>query len=503
MLLSHRFGAAIALVVLCGVRSAAARAPRAEPSAYGRFTLDTRSCELSFSFASGKRVALFKPPLCGAEGSEEGVFEAVESIGALALPARGGQEEYHLFQIELPSAGNSGPAPSPYWAVVIRADAAWASAKPFYEGDGLQTAQLTAGAHAGLVLSEPPTTTERGTQITIRFGAASSVPIAVLPSKVVRRTRRTLNGQLIGGFHASNWRPVVRNGDNDVVIDEDGQCALPRDAAGEDFGPVRVLADEVSWDDGRTVLKCVSIQGYRPAPAAPPAPPPGPNVPGAPSAAECSRPAPKSGGPARTQLAITDQQGELANVEACKMRAAYTALDKSLSTKAVAAEKLLAAQSAWNAFLDGHDDERFPHMDEQGYYGSMLGMCIQMDHQAQYKARTAELRSMTPCKAGSAPLEKVQADVNAAERALRDAMTKILTRYNKDSKFVAALRKAEQAFERWRAAQAAYQSAASGGNASCGLRETERVTRARTKQLGVWLEPPREGDGCSGSYGSL
>jgi uncharacterized protein YecT (DUF1311 family) len=498
MLYRQGLVSAALLTVVAIPRPAAARAPGAEPSAYGRFVIDAHSCQVSFRFSSGKTAPLFKAPACGTESSDEGSVDSLETIGSVTLPARAGTDEYHLFTMNLPSQGNSGPPSLPFWAVVVRSDAAWASVQPFYEGEELSVGQLLTAPGGGLVVSEPATTTDAGVKFTILFGAASSVRLSTMPSKVISRTQRTLVGDFIGGFHASNWRPVVRSGNNDVVIDEDGTCVLPKTEAGQNAGPVRLLAEETKWDDGRSNLKCLAVHAGASGAAQAAAEA---VVPGAPSAAECKYLPPKSNAPITTQLAATDQQANAANVEACKMRAAYTGLDKGTGAKPGASDKLLTAQKAWSAFLDAHDDERFPHLDEQGYYGSIVGMCIQAEHADAYKARTLELRAMQPCKVSTTSLSSAQASVAAAQLAMNSALSKMLTGYSKDHKFVAALLKAQLAFETLRRAHAAYAEAESGGNAVCGAHELERVTRARTAQLNVWLKPVAEGDTCGGSYG--
>jgi uncharacterized protein YecT (DUF1311 family) len=456
--------------------------------------MDATSCQVSFQLSAGKTIPLFKSPTCP-EGGDSGItLDSIEKVGSLALPAREGTDEYHLFTVLQTNVGNSGPPSVPFWAVVVRSNGAWATVQPFYEGEELSVGKILAGPAPTLAVSEPATTTDSGVEFTIRFGLASRARLAALPSKVISKIQRTLVGEYFTGFHASNWRPVVRAGNDDTVIDDDGSCALSKADPGTDVGPVRLLAEETKWDDGRTQLKCLSVQAAAPTPTAL-------SVPGAPSAADCTRPAPKSSAPARTQLEINEQQYSAALAEACKMRTAYTTLDKAAASKPGAAEKLLAAQTAWNKFSDAHDGERFPHQDEQGYYGSMLGMCVGAEDEAQYKARTLELRAMQPCEASAAMLGHAQTDAAAAQLALRDTLSKIFAAYKKDPKFLLALRGAEQAFENMRNAQAAYVQAASGGNATCGMLELERVTRARTKQLNVWLNSSTQGDSCSGSYG--
>ena len=128
-------------------------------------------------------------------------------------------------------------------------------------------------------------------------------------------------------------------------------------------------------------------------------------------------------------------------------------------------------------------------------------MCIQAEHTEAYKARTLELRAMQPCKASTTSLSSAQASVVAAQLAMNSALSKMLSAYNADYKFVAALRKAQLAFETLRRAQATCSEAESCGNTVCGAHEFERVRRARTAQLNVWQKPVAEGDTCGGSHG--
>jgi hypothetical protein len=72
------------------------------------------------------------------------------------------------------------------------------------------------------------------------------------------RDKLDLFGDLSGGFHASNWRPVVATEGKYTAIDDKGRCALPD--VGEQYGRVLMKVEVTTWSDGRTHVKCLSVE---------------------------------------------------------------------------------------------------------------------------------------------------------------------------------------------------------------------------------------------------
>jgi uncharacterized protein YecT (DUF1311 family) len=217
------------------------------------------------------------------------------------------------------------------------------------------------------------------------------------------------------------------------------------------------------------------------------------NVPGAPSEQECAQLKPASAA-GSTQLAINEAAADGATREGCRMRTAYTRLLSSVGSKPGVGEKLHQAQEAWAAYSKAHEGEVFPHEDEGGHYGSMLGMCVANETSGAYRARAAELRAARPCKDSAADAEAAQRDAHRAEVAAADALRKVKSANAKDAQLGAALSRAQVAFKKYAAAQGEFATAASGGNDACGARETERLAKQRASELKVLQKSGDEAD---------
>ena len=225
--------------------------------------------------------------------------------------------------------------------------------------------------------------------------------------------------------------------------------------------------------------------------------PAAPSVPGAPGESACKHPAHSNDAPPGTTIAINEAQQQKAQREACKMRAAYLRVAKAAQAKSGAADRLAAAQTAWVKFLAAHEGERYPHEDEQGYYGSIIGLCVGIHDEQMYRARAKDLDALHSCSKPASATAKAEEDAKAAAAKLADAARRVNAANGRDPKAAAAFQAAQRAFEQWNIAQATFVAAASGGNAACYAGELARGARARAAELEAWLKPKREGDSCS------
>ena len=83
----------------------------------------------------------------------------------------------------------------------MRAHTAWSASLP----PGEFKAAVPPNDAAGLVLEAPPTTTAPGLRCSVTFGEARTDTLPTAASWVVRKETRVLDGNLSGGFHATNW----------------------------------------------------------------------------------------------------------------------------------------------------------------------------------------------------------------------------------------------------------------------------------------------------------
>ena len=67
-------------------------------------------------------------------------------------------------------------------------------------------------------------------------------------------------------------------------------------------------------------------------------------------------------------------------------------------------EKLRAAQRAWLAFRDAEIEAKYPHANEPGYYGSILGMCDPLYRTQLTQERVEKLREWLDGEAAHAVL---------------------------------------------------------------------------------------------------
>jgi hypothetical protein len=81
--------------------------------------------------------------------------------------------------------------------------------------------------------------------------------LPILPSWIFAKRRRVLIGNLKGGFHYTNGRPLIEVAGEEIVIDEDGARSLP--APGDERGKAPLTAEQATWSDGRTVTKCLQV----------------------------------------------------------------------------------------------------------------------------------------------------------------------------------------------------------------------------------------------------
>lgn len=231
-----------------------------EPSAYGKFVLtvqgkDADSCHVSLRLSSGREVSLFVAPGCSGDVPGMDLIGADAKIGSVRLPfvAPTG-DEFHVFDIASARGGNASDAVD-YWVTVVRSTEAWSTS---IEAAMLAVASRSDGAPATLVLEEPASTTDAGQRYTVSFRSATRTLLPKLPSTIRSRETRNLFGDLSGGFHASDWRPAVAGEGKVTAIDDKGRCALPE--VGQQYGDVAMQVEVTTWSDGRTRVKCLSVE---------------------------------------------------------------------------------------------------------------------------------------------------------------------------------------------------------------------------------------------------
>jgi uncharacterized protein YecT (DUF1311 family) len=220
-----------------------------------------------------------------------------------------------------------------------------------------------------------------------------------------------------------------------------------------------------------------------------------------PSDAECQGARAAAGHAGPTTREINEQAAAKSTVATCDMRRAYDDLKRLVAAKPEIVAKLAAAQASWSEYRDAHDVERFPHQQEQNYYGTVLLMCQFEDREATTLARTREFRGVASCAKGASTSQARQG-AQLADGMLNDAYGKVLSLYVKEPTFLAAFQRAQAAWVKWRDAQVGLAIALGGSSDSaCAVQERERVVRARTEMIRTWLKPQREGDVCRGSFG--
>jgi uncharacterized protein YecT (DUF1311 family) len=234
--------------------------------------------------------------------------------------------------------------------------------------------------------------------------------------------------------------------------------------------------------------------------SAPTAPPPDDKKLGFPSSADCADAKKTLAGPETNQMEMSLHAAAKATLASCSMQAAFVTLRRSIAPGA--ASGLDATQTAWRAFFDEREHERFPHAAEPGYYGSILNTCYGELDEATATARTAELQALAKgCSDPPSAAAPATQAAKTADAALNEAYGKIRKGYAADATFLKALTQAQVAWLKYRDAQVALAAARSEDNAGCAQRELARVTGARVDQLRVWLKPATDGDACGGSYG--
>jgi hypothetical protein len=67
-----------------------------------------------------------------------------------------------------------------------------------------------------------------------------------------------VDGELFGGFHYTNYQPVLKADSEELIIDDPGNCSLPE--LGVESGKVRMTVAVTRLSDGRTQVRCLSVQ---------------------------------------------------------------------------------------------------------------------------------------------------------------------------------------------------------------------------------------------------
>jgi uncharacterized protein YecT (DUF1311 family) len=96
--------------------------------------------------------------------------------------------------------------------------------------------------------------------------------------------------------------------------------------------------------------------------------------------------------------------------------------------------------------------------------------------------------------------------LSAADKELNQVYQQVLSKYAKDTVFVAKLKVAQKAWLAFRDAELAARfpdnDKSNYGSVypMCADNELEAMTRKRTEELRAWLKGTQEGDVCAGSY---
>ncbi len=211
-------------------------------------------CHVSVGLGAASQVPLFIVPDCIGDVLGMNLLEATQRVGTLELPfVASNGDEFHVFEIASARGGNASGA-TDYWVAVVRPTEAWAKS---IDAEDLSVATRSGGAPAALVLEQPATTTAPGQRYSVTFRNVKQTQLPKLPSSIRSRETRDLYGELNGGFHYTNWLPVVLGEGKETVIDDRGRCALPD--VGEQYGDVTMKVEVTTWSDGRTEVKCLSF----------------------------------------------------------------------------------------------------------------------------------------------------------------------------------------------------------------------------------------------------
>ncbi len=225
-------------------------------SRYGRFEISKRadaSCAVAFQLTQGASRALFSVPSCGGSLAGTDTLEASHSVGQLQPPlVAANGDEFHLFEIAGARGGNAFDGID-YWVVVARPSAVWSGA--LSKQQHIDSARLA--EPATLVLEDPATTTSQGARSSIRFGSTRTQALPLLPSHVVSKATRVLEGEVEAGYHVTNFQPSIHVADDVLLIDDPGPCKFPE--PGEPTRKARMKAEITTWSDERTTLRCLKL----------------------------------------------------------------------------------------------------------------------------------------------------------------------------------------------------------------------------------------------------
>lgn len=231
-----------------------------QPSRHGRFSVvevqppnknENEHCEVFFTRGKEPKTPLFVVPDCNLGWM---TVKGVTALGSLRFPVTIGDTEFHLF--EIPSArGGNAIHTMDYWAAVITSSDIWSQELDI----GEPTVARTESSSPTLILEEPATAHQPGARLTIRFGKLTKTALPKLAAWVVKREEKTLVGDLSGGYGYTGRRPVlVESPGRETIIDEDGSCKLPD--LSEDWGRARLRISISTWNDGRKVVRCLSVR---------------------------------------------------------------------------------------------------------------------------------------------------------------------------------------------------------------------------------------------------
>lgn len=203
---------------------------------------------------------------------------------------------------------------------------------------------------------------------------------------------------------------------------------------------------------------------------------------------------------AKTQLDL-DQcaSKDLANSEA-SVEALYNKLLSIYANNTTFTEKLKRSQSEWTLFTQMQLLMKYPHSDEDGYYGSVYPMCVAEYLSSLYSQRVEALSPIAMQLQGTLQ----HSMENQTSTALKQAYHTIISKYSGDKVFISAFQAANTAWVQYQDAQLAamfpqgsnklFDGTSMSANDYLAALQKQRIT-----ELKDWISGIEEGDSCSGS----
>lgn len=203
---------------------------------------------------------------------------------------------------------------------------------------------------------------------------------------------------------------------------------------------------------------------------------------------------------AKTQLDL-DQcaSKDLANSEA-SVEALYNKLLSIYANNTMFTEKLERSQSKWTLFTQMQLSMKYPHNNEDGYYGSVYPMCVAEYLSSLYAQRVEALSPIAMQLQGAVQ----HTTANQTSTTLKQTYLTITSEYSDDKVFMSAFQAANMAWEQYQDAQLAAMFTQGSNKLFDGTLMSANDYRAalqmqRITGLRDWISGIEEGDSCSGS----